>query len=332
MTSTKFELRLFGCHREKMNVSWSVFVKRHRLEKNIVVVIIHLLGEVNDLVYASSDFEGVWVHLLTYLALESLPVEGAHVLVLGIWWLLLLLSKHPVLQALEVDQAHSTLALAGNDQWIGLVFLRTPTNSALNIVLVAVGAKVLHTSNLLSFLQFLVVKLLLTHHDLIALEVLDSEADSSKFDGVKFLNLVIVLSGFVFQRPCYKPQSIHAFLFLVGSCSSMVQVVALSILFEKAEASSIWIGSGINNVIGFVKVDLIIIAYYLTLGLGLQTHLDDVTRLVVEETVRVSQPWYGSEEYTKQIKIIVSMSLSGITVKKLIYMKVPNITAIGGRA
>ena len=78
-----------------MNVSRSVLIQRHGLEQNIVVVIVHFL--VNDLVYRSPYFECVWVHLFTDLTFETLPVEGANVLVLGIWWFLLLLSQHPVL-------------------------------------------------------------------------------------------------------------------------------------------------------------------------------------------------------------------------------------------
>ena len=96
--------------------------------------------------------------MFAYLALETFPVEGAHILVLGIWWLLLLLGEHPVLQTLEVDKTDRTLALASNNQWIGFVFLRTPTNSALNVILGAFF-QILDTGDFLSFLEFLVVEL-----------------------------------------------------------------------------------------------------------------------------------------------------------------------------
>lgn len=103
VASAKLELGLFGGDSEKMNVPGSVFVKRHRLQENIVVVVIHLLREINDLVYRSLDLECVRIHLLAYLAFETLPVEGSYILVLGIWWLLLLLCQHPVLQTLEMN-------------------------------------------------------------------------------------------------------------------------------------------------------------------------------------------------------------------------------------
>ena len=202
-------------------------------------------------------------------------------MVLGIWWLLLLLGEHPVLQTLEVDKTDRTLALASNNQWIGFVFLRTPTNSALNVILGAFF-QILDAGDFLSFLEFLVVELSFTHHDFIALEIFDSESNSSKFDGVKFLNLVIVLSGFIFQRTGHEPEPIHAFLFLVKSCCSVIKIISFLILFKQAEATGIGVSSLINNVVGLIEIDLIIVAYYLTLGLGFQTHLYDVTRLVVE--------------------------------------------------
>ena len=62
-----------------MDVSRSVLIQRHRFEQNIVVVIVHLFGKVNDLVDASINFECVWIHLLANLALELLPVVARHV-------------------------------------------------------------------------------------------------------------------------------------------------------------------------------------------------------------------------------------------------------------
>jgi len=123
----------------------------------------------------------------------------------------------------------------------------------------------------------LVIELLFTHHDLIALKIFNSEPNSTEFDSVKFLNLVIVLSGFIFERPCYKPESINTFLFLTGSCSSVVEIVTFSVFLEETETAGVWVLSLINNIIGLVKIDLIIITYYLTLGLCLQAHLDNVS-------------------------------------------------------
>lgn len=146
----------------------------------------------------------------------------------------------------------------------------------MNVILI-LGAEILDTFNLLSFFKFLVIEFLFTHHDLIALKIFDSEPNSTEFDSVKFLNLVIVLSGFIFERPCYKPESVNAFLFLSGSCSSMVEVVTLSVFLEETEAAGVWVLSLINNIVGLVKIYLIIITYYLTLRLCLQAHFDNVS-------------------------------------------------------
>lgn len=130
---------------------------------------------------------------------ETLPVKRAYVLVLGIWWFFLFLSENPVLEALEVNEADCALALASDDQGIVLVFLGAPADSALNLVLRAIMTKVLNTFHFLSLFQFLVVKLALTHRNLVTLEVFYSEANSTEFNSVKFLNLVIVFSSFIFE-------------------------------------------------------------------------------------------------------------------------------------
>ena len=101
--------------------------------------------------------------MLADFTLETLPVERSHVLILGIWRLLLLLGKHPVLEALEVNETNGTLALASNDQGVLCVFLGTPANSALNLVFGAVLAEVLDSLDLLGLLEFLVVEFALAH-------------------------------------------------------------------------------------------------------------------------------------------------------------------------
>lgn len=182
-----------------MNVPRRVLVQRHGLQQYVIVIDIHLLRQVNDLVYRPADFESIWVHLFADFTFETLPVKRAYVLVLGIWWFFLFLSENPVLQTLEMDEADSTLALASDDQGIVGIFLGTPANSALNLVLRAVMAKVLNSFDFLSLFEFLVVKLALTHRNLITLEVLHSKANSTQFNSVKFLNLVIVFSSFIFE-------------------------------------------------------------------------------------------------------------------------------------
>lgn len=174
--------------------------------------------------------------MLADLALETLPVERAYILVLSVWRFFLLLSENPIFQALEMDKTDSTFAFASYDQWICRVLLRTPANSALNLVFDSINSflfNILETSNFLSFFEFLVIELSFTHLNLIALEIFYSEAHSSKFDGVKFLNLVVVFPGFVFERPGDKPESVYAFFFLSGSCSCMVKVVSFCIFLKK---------------------------------------------------------------------------------------------------
>jgi hypothetical protein len=94
---------------------------------------------------------------------ETLPVKRPYVLVLGIWWFFLFLSENPILEALEMNETDSTLTLASDDQRIVLVFLGTPADSALNLVLRALMTEVLNTFHFLSLFQFLVVKLAFTH-------------------------------------------------------------------------------------------------------------------------------------------------------------------------
>lgn len=200
MTSSEFELRLLRRYCKQMNVSWRVFIEGHRFKKNIVVFHIHLLWKVDDLVDRPANLESVGIHVLADLAFETLPIKWAHVLVLSIWRLFLFLSQHPILQALEMDQAYGTSAFACNDQRIVLVLFWAPADSALNLVFSASFTKVLDSLDLLSFFKFLVVELSFTHHDLVTLEVLDSESNSTQFNGVKFLNFVVVFSSFIFER------------------------------------------------------------------------------------------------------------------------------------
>lgn len=57
----------------------------------------------------------------------------------------------------------------------------------------------------------------------------------------------------------------------------MIEIVAFSILFQEAQAAGVRALCGIDDIVWLVEVNLVIIAYYLTLRLGLQAHLDDVT-------------------------------------------------------
>jgi len=110
----------------------------------------------------------------------------------------LFLSEDPVLEALEVNEADGTLAFACNDQRIVGVFFGTPADSALDLILVRVF-EVLDSCDFLGFFEFLVIELTFTHRNLITLEVFYSKSNPSEFNSVKFLNLVIVFSSFIFE-------------------------------------------------------------------------------------------------------------------------------------
>ena len=131
---------------------------------------------------------------------------------------------------------------------------------------------------------------MLAHRDLIALEILDSEPDPTKFDSVKFLNLIVVFSSFIFEGPGNQPESVDALLFLVSGAGSMIQVVAFCILLQETEASGVWTLSLVDDIVGLVEIYLVVVANNLALRLSLQTHLHDVARLVVEQPVRVAKP------------------------------------------
>lgn len=57
------------------------------------------------------------------------------------------------------------------------------------------------------------------------------------------------------------------------------------VFFQQAKALGFWFLNLVNDVVEFCKIDLILVPDDLTLGLGLQTHLDDIPRLVVEQTM-----------------------------------------------
>jgi hypothetical protein len=116
--------------------------------------------------------------MLADFTFETLPVKRAYVLVLGIWWFFLFLSQHPVLQALEMDEAYGTYTLASNNERIVGVFLGNPADSALDLVLVGI-IKILNAFHFLGFFEFLVIQLALTHRNLITLEVFYSKSHAT---------------------------------------------------------------------------------------------------------------------------------------------------------
>ena len=137
VATTEFELVLIRRHCQQMNVSRSILVKRHRLEKNVVrpMGFLNLFGKINDLVDCWPDLESVRVHLLTNLAFETFPVERPYVLVGGRKRFFLLLRENPRFQTGEMNQTDRSLALASDDKRISLVVLIAPANSALDVFL-----------------------------------------------------------------------------------------------------------------------------------------------------------------------------------------------------
>ena len=161
----------------------------------------------------------------------------------------------------------------------------------------------------------------------VASKIFDSESNSTKLDGIKLLDFVIIFSLLIFEWSSNKPKSIDWFFFLIFGSDSMVKIVALYIikkkrvnnlmkfkslltiiLFELAKAPSIWMLFCVYHVIRLSKINLIIVSNDLTLRLSFQTHLHNISWFVVEKTVWVSQPGYCSEEYSiRQEKSIVSI-------------------------
>ena len=97
-----------------------------------------------------------------------------------------------------MNESYRSFTLTGNDQRIIGVLIVTPTDSALGLVRSDVW-NVLDSLDFHGLLEFLVVELFLGHLLLVTSEVLDSEPDSSKFNSVKFLDLVVIFATLVLQ-------------------------------------------------------------------------------------------------------------------------------------
>jgi hypothetical protein len=61
----------------------------------------------------------------------------------------------------------------------------------------------------------------------VAPEILDPKPYSAELDGVKLFNLVVILALLIFQRPCYKPESVNGLLFLFVSSYGVIKEIAL---------------------------------------------------------------------------------------------------------
>ena len=128
VASAQFELTLVGGHSQEMDVSRSVFVKRHGLEQDVVGTrgLLDLLRHVDNFEDSLVDFESIWIHVFADLTLEPFPVEGPDILGGLIDRLFLLLSENPTLEALEVDQTDGSLALACQNKGVGLLVFLIP--------------------------------------------------------------------------------------------------------------------------------------------------------------------------------------------------------------
>jgi hypothetical protein len=56
----------------------------------------------------------------------------------------------------------------------------------------------------------------------------------------------------------------------------------------------------VDHVIGFGEINLVLISNDLSLGLSLETHLDNISRLIIEKSVGVAQPGNCTEKDTKK--------------------------------
>ena len=56
----------------------------------------------------------------------------------------------------------------------------------------------------------------------------------------------------------------------------------------------------VDHVIGLCEINLVLVSDDLTLGLGFQRHLNDVSGFIVEEPMGVSQPGNCTEKDTKK--------------------------------
>lgn len=112
----------------------------------------------------------------------------------------MLLGEQPISKTLEMDESYRSRALTGDNHWVVSIMLVTPANAALDLV--RIGNKlweVVDTLDLHGFLKLLLVKFFRAHLRLITPEILDSKAHPANFDGVKFLNFVIILAIFVLK-------------------------------------------------------------------------------------------------------------------------------------
>jgi len=113
MTSAHVEVLLFRGKAKNVDGSGRVLLKREGFHDHEVVGVLGHL-DVDEFVDSVLNLEEVGVGLLADLALKGLPKHADQVVRLPS----LHFGVKPVLQAFEVDESHTTCALARNDAWV----------------------------------------------------------------------------------------------------------------------------------------------------------------------------------------------------------------------
>ena len=80
----------------------------------------------------------------------------------------------------------------------------------------------------------------------------------------------------------------------------MVEIKLTIIFFELAQTATIWMLNSIDNVVWLGEVNLVFIPDDLALRLGLETHFDNISGFIVEQTMGISQPRNRTEKDTKK--------------------------------
>ena len=141
--------------------------------------------------------------------------------------------------------------------------------------------------------------------NVVASEILHSESYTSKLDGIKFFNFIVVFAILVLEGASDEPETVHRLLLDLFTGDGMVQVITLVVLLKESEAAGLRLLALVDDVIELREVDLVLVSNDLALRLGLEGHFDDVAGLVVEETVGVTQPRDGAEENTKELLVLL---------------------------
>lgn len=129
-----------------------------------------------------------------------------------------------------MDKTNRSFASACNNERVVRVVLVAPADTALDLI--AILSDVSSSSHFHSFNQLLLVKLIFRHLELITSEIFYSKPHSTKLNGVKFLDLVVIFTALVLQRSSYKPETVGRLLLLVFCGGGVIKIVTLRVFFE----------------------------------------------------------------------------------------------------